>query len=71
MSVFLFCFSNIILVRDIVNKDSNVFDKIVKNYVKYCINYYFVIRLKREINHIQTYTPLFEREHFSHPLCVI
>lgn len=49
----------------------NDYDKFVKVLVNYCINYYPVIRLGCEINHIQTYTPLFEREHFSHPLCVI
>ncbi|AQQ53907.1 hypothetical protein B0X71_12935 [Planococcus lenghuensis] len=43
----------------------------VKSFVKYCINNYSMINLRCEINHKQTYTPLFEREHFSHPLCVI
>lgn len=46
------------------------YDEFVKSFVIYCINYYGVILLACEINHIQTYTPLFEREHFSHPLCV-
>jgi len=29
-----------------------------------------MILFRGEIHHIRTYTPLFEREHFSHPLCV-